>query len=124
MNSSYNFTSTNHGRGFNPAYVHPDELRIRDLEEGDEVRLISERSSIPAIVMADENLRMGIVSMTHSYGKLPDEDPRFREIGSGTGRLLFDDEHFDRYSGQPLMSNVAVKIERIGAVSLAEDLVK
>ena len=39
-----------------------------------------------------------------------DDDADFREFGSNTGRLLSNDEVWDRYSGQPLMTNVPVDV--------------
>ena len=46
-----------------------------------------------------------------AFGGLPEEDGRFRELGSSTSRLLVDDAGFERYPGQPRMSAVPVVIE-------------
>jgi anaerobic selenocysteine-containing dehydrogenase len=110
MNSSFNFASTNRGRAYNPAFLHPRDLERLGLESGDAVRIESRRGSIPAIVLADGTLRSGLVSMSHSFGGFPEDDDRYTELGSCTGRLGFDDERYDRYSGQPLMSNIPVRI--------------
>jgi anaerobic selenocysteine-containing dehydrogenase len=113
MNSSYNFDVTNRGRPFNPAFVHPGELARLGLAEGDRVRVESRRSSIPAVVMADDNVRPGLVSMSHSFGGSPADDDDYLAVGSCTGRLVSDEE-FDQLSGQPRMSNVPVRLVPVG----------
>jgi anaerobic selenocysteine-containing dehydrogenase len=111
-NSSVNVSSTHRGRPYNPAYLHPDDLAERDLQPGDVVRLVAARDAITCIVDADPTLRRGLVSMAHAYGGLPDEqDDNFLELGSSTSRLLTNDVGFERYSGQPRMSAVPVRIE-------------
>jgi anaerobic selenocysteine-containing dehydrogenase len=111
-NSSCNDPATNHGRGYNPAFVHPDDLDALGLVPGDVVRIASDRAAIVGIVQADDTLLRGVVSMAHAYGDGPDRDAEFREIGSSTSRLLFDDVGVERYTGQPRMSNVPVTIVR------------
>jgi anaerobic selenocysteine-containing dehydrogenase len=87
-----------------------DALSLRD---GDVVEIRSARAAIRGIAEADPHLRRGLVSMTHAYGGPPERDDAFREIGSPTGRLLDVDAHWERYSGQPLMSNVPVAVRRV-----------
>jgi len=50
--------------------------------------------------------------MAHAFGDGPDRDAEFREIGSCTSRLLFDDVGVERYTGQPRMSNIPVDLTR------------
>jgi hypothetical protein len=69
------------------------------------------RDQITCVVDTDPSLRRGLVSMAHAFGGLPEEDDRFRELGSSTSRLLVNDAGFERYSGQPRMSAVPVEIE-------------
>lgn len=110
-NSSVNVASTHRGRPYNPAFLHPDDLAARGLRPCDVVRLVAARDEIVCVVDADPSLRRGLVSMAHAFGGLPEEDGRFRELGSSTSRLLVDDAGFERYSGQPRMSAVPVTIE-------------
>lgn len=110
-NSSVNVASTHRGRPYNPAFLHPDDLAARGLRPGDVVRLVAARDQITCVVDADPSLRRGLVSMAHAFGGLPEEDDRFRELGSSTSRLLANDAGFERYSGQPRMSAVPVEIE-------------
>src|SRR5262249_32900486 len=107
-NSSCNHPATNHGRWFNPAYMHPDDLGRLGIRPGDHVEISSQDGRVEAIVDADENLRPGLVSIAHCFGGITDGDVE-RE-GSNTSRLLSNDRDFDRYAGQPRMSNVPVRV--------------
>jgi anaerobic selenocysteine-containing dehydrogenase len=94
---------------FNSAYLHPDELADLGLVSGQEVRISSARGRIAAIVEEDATLRRGVVSMSHSWGDV-DEDADVRQVGSHPGRLVDSTGIFDRYSGQPRMTNIPVRI--------------
>jgi anaerobic selenocysteine-containing dehydrogenase len=119
FNSAGNDPSTNHGKPYNPAFLHPEDLRELDLGVGDVVSITSSRASIIGIVESDPSLRRGLVSMTHGYGDGPERDDAYRSIGSSTNRLLFDDLQFDPYTGQPQMSNIEVRLERLDATTLS-----
>jgi anaerobic selenocysteine-containing dehydrogenase len=96
---------------YNPAFMHPADLSREGLAKGDLVEIASRSGSILGIVEPDETLREGIVSMVHSFGGLPGEqDKHVREWGTNTGRLLRVDEDVDRYTGQPRMNNVPVRV--------------
>jgi anaerobic selenocysteine-containing dehydrogenase len=109
-NSVCNIPATNRGRGHNLAFLHPEDLADLGLREHDTVKITSARASIPAVVASDRGLRRGSISMTHGLGGDPSDDPDFLAIGSPTGRLLSTGLVYDRYSGQPLMSNIPVKV--------------
>ncbi len=97
-------------RTYNPAFVHPDELEQLGLASGASVRIESEHGSIPAVVEAADDIRPGVVSMSHAFGDAPAHDARFREIGSTTNRLIDTRTNFERYSGIPRMSAIPVRI--------------
>jgi anaerobic selenocysteine-containing dehydrogenase len=97
-------------RPYNPAFMHPEDLEALGLFDGDEVVIESHRGAIPAVVAADDNLRRGVVSMTHGYGATPDRDDEFRTIGSPTSRLVDGSDFADRYVGMPRMSNIPVRV--------------
>jgi hypothetical protein len=44
----------------------------------------------------------------------PDTDDLVREVGTNANRLVATDAVYDRYTGQPRMSNVPVKITKRG----------
>lgn len=95
---------------FNPAYMHPDDVRALGLDSGDRVTVRSERAAIEAIVQADDTLRPGLVSMAHNWGGLPDAGADVAEVGANSGRLIANDVAFDPFSGQPRMSGVPVDV--------------
>jgi anaerobic selenocysteine-containing dehydrogenase len=108
VNSSYN--AGGEARRHNPAYMHPEDLTVLGLAPGDAVIIRSRRSSIPALVAADEALRRGTISMSFGFGGGPEVDDLFRTLGSNVERLLDAEDHPDRYSGQPRMSNIPVDV--------------
>jgi anaerobic selenocysteine-containing dehydrogenase len=99
-------------RPYNPAYLCSADLEALGLQTGDLVDVSTPRSSIVAIVEADERLRPGLVSISHCYGDLPDRDEDVLAVGSPVARLIDVDDTYDPYSGQPLMANIPVSIRR------------
>jgi anaerobic selenocysteine-containing dehydrogenase len=116
-NSTFNDRATNRGKAYNPAFMNPHDLDGNGIAAGDVIMISSRWSTIMAIAEPDDELRRGLISITHGYGGEPGEDHRVREIGSPVGRLMTAEANYDRYSGQPLMSNLPVKIS-IAAASL------
>jgi len=109
-NSSCHFEATNRGVYYNPAYLHPADLRALGIAEGSIVRITSSLSWIRAIAAADPDLRRGVVSMAFGFGPENDRTDLAR-TGSSPNRLVPADEIFDPYTGQPRMSNLPVSIE-------------
>ncbi len=96
---------------YNPAFMHPEDLDREGLAAGDLVEIASKSAAILGVVQPDATLRTGVVSMPPSFGGLPGEqDKKVREWGTNPGRLLRVDEGVDRYTGQPRMSNVPVRV--------------
>jgi hypothetical protein len=58
-----------------------------------------------------------MVSMAHGFGGDPTDDSHIVDTGSSVNRLIPVNVVYERYSGQPLMSNVPVNIERAPAPS-------
>ena len=101
-------------RPHNPAFLHPDDMAALGASSGDVVELASERDTISAVLEPDPSVRPGTVSMSHSFGGVPGNEDDVRKVGSNPGRLVADDIAFDRYSGQPRMSNVPVGVRVLG----------
>ena len=97
-------------RPYNPAFMNPGDLESLALGAGDVVEISNEHATILAIVQPDETLRAGVVSMSFGFGSLPENDADLETIGSNPSRLLSDDQTYDRYSGQPLMTNVRIAV--------------
>jgi len=97
---------------YNPAFMNPQDMAKHGLSTGDRIRISARRASILGIVEAEEELRPGVISMTHSFGS-PDEtgEPGDPSLGSCTGRLSSHEvDYVESFSGIPRMSAIPVKI--------------
>jgi anaerobic selenocysteine-containing dehydrogenase len=101
------------GKTWNPAFLHPDDLAMLGLCDGDLVEIASDHAAILGIAEAAPELRRGIVSMTHCYGDGPENDDKFRELGSSTGRLVDNLRDFDPHTGIPRMSAIEVSLRKL-----------
>ena len=111
FNSSYHDASTLRGRSHNPAYMHPGDMAALSITPGQLVELESRRGRVRAIAEADAHLRPGTISISHGFGRLgADDDPK---AGFNINRLLGADGVIERYSGQPLMSNVPLMVRAV-----------
>lgn len=97
-------------KAYNPAYMNPEDLSRLGLIDGDVVSIRSAHSSILGVVEAEEGLRPGLVSMTHAFGGLPDEEGSVFERGGNTGRLVSVDHDYDPISGIPRMGAIPVAV--------------
>ena len=75
--------------------------------------MATEHDSIPAIVEGDATLLPGVVAMAHAFGGLVDEDHRYDELGSNTGRLIRTEVDYDPITGMPRMGNIPVAITQL-----------
>ncbi|WP_299569909.1 molybdopterin dinucleotide binding domain-containing protein [uncultured Williamsia sp.] len=95
----------------NPAYMHPDDLAAIGVVDGDAVEVSSPRATVRAVAGVDPGLRRGLVSMTHAWGDADDlDDEPAGQAGASTARLSSVGDAYDRYSGQPVMSNIPVSV--------------
>ena len=101
----------------NPAFMHPQELAALQVADGDIVEVHSLHGSIPAVVTASDDIRPGVISMSHCWGGSPDPtanaDQRVRGIGSNTNRLIDNLENAERYSGMCRQSSIPVAIRKL-----------
>jgi anaerobic selenocysteine-containing dehydrogenase len=99
-------------RRYNPAFLHPDDLKSQGSEAGDAVEIISPHGSIPAIVEADETVRPGAVSMTYGYGGMPGKDHDYRMEGASTCLLVSADQDLEAINAMARMTAVPVRLSR------------
>jgi anaerobic selenocysteine-containing dehydrogenase len=96
---------------YNPLQIHPEDLKTLGIADGERVRVVSRQGSVPAIVRADATLKRGVVSMSHSWGSLPDEAVDYETHGASIATLLSLTEGTEPLQAMPLMSGVPVRIE-------------
>ena len=87
-------------------------LRIKPGQKRDWVQ----NGAIPAVVAASDDVKPGVVSMSHSWGGSPDPaagvDEKVREMGSNTNRLIDNRHQVERYSAMPQLSTIPVSISK------------
>lgn len=105
---------------YNPAFMNPADLERLGASPGDLITLTSPRAEIFGVIQPAPDVKPGCVSMSHCWGRLPDESDDPRTDGSNTNRLVQDDVEFDRFSGIPRMSGVPVMVRLVDPASMKE----
>lgn len=104
---------------YNQAYLHPDEIAAMGISAGDKIIITSDAGSIPAIVAAEPDLRLGVVSMSHGWGALP-QDTVYERDGANTGLLISTDRDLDPINAMPRMTAIPVRLEPFPLAVAAE----
>jgi anaerobic selenocysteine-containing dehydrogenase len=97
----------------NAAYLNPRDMAELDVEDGDLVEIASAEGSIDAVVEPDADVRRGVVSMAHCYGRPTrggeaPADPR--KAGSSTARLVSTAAPLDPVIAMPRFSAIPVRL--------------
>lgn len=98
---------------YNSAYLHPDDLVALALEDGDAVEIESDVGRVEAIVEADKSVRPGVLSMSHCWGALPEEQLPFAEMGVSTNLLVRTDRFVEAINAMPRFSSIPVRIRAL-----------
>ncbi len=101
----------------NPAFMHSQELAALHIADGEIVEVHSRHGAIPAVATASDDIRPGVISMSHCWGGSPDpkakSDEKIRDIGSNTNRLIDNRENAERYSGMCRQSSIPVAVRKL-----------
>ncbi len=106
-------------RPHHPAYMHPADMEVLGIEPGTLVAITSRRATVHAVVKGSDDLRRGVISMSHGYGidleRLgPDSDPGEPQpfsMGNHTGALASAEfDYQEPYTGIPRMSSIPVHV--------------
>jgi anaerobic selenocysteine-containing dehydrogenase len=97
----------------NPLRMNPDDLAEIGARPGERVEIASEHGRIVAAAKADATMRRHVVSMTHGWGGLPDDEAR---DGDSVNQLIDDTLHVESINAMPRMSAIPVRITRIASV--------
>jgi anaerobic selenocysteine-containing dehydrogenase len=97
----------------NPAYLHSSALARLGLKSGDFIEITSRGGSLQAFVESDDDLRDGVISMSHGFGDPGDQGYDPRRDGANTNRLIRWDDDFDPYHGMPRMGAIPVSIRSL-----------
>lgn len=95
----------------NPAYIHPDDMAERGIQDGDIIAISSAHATIHGVAEASDKVRRGLISMAHAFGDSEAGKHNVREMGGSTNRLTSDEVDYDPITGQALQSAIPVRIE-------------
>ncbi len=111
MNSAYRYARrTREVLPLNFAYMNPQDMAEEGLEEGMCIEVSAEAGSISAVVRAENQLRRGVVSMTHMFGSLLPGGYPADDGGSFTGRLTSLQQHLEPINFMPRFSGIPVNV--------------
>ena len=87
------------------------------INDGEVIEVYSAHGRIPAVAAASDDIKSGVISMSHCWGGSPDPasdcDARVREMGSNTNRLIDNRQQAEKYSGMPRQSTIPVAIRKL-----------
>ena len=98
---------------YNPAYLNPADLEQIGLQNGDLIQIASDHGQVVAIVEADSQLRPGVVSMAHGWGKLPNESADVARHGTSVNMLISTESNVEPINAMPRMSGIPINISKI-----------
>lgn len=99
--------------GYNPLWMHPDDLKALGLADGDPVELSSRHNTITVFVEEDVTMRPGAVGLAYGFGRKPGSDYDPRRDGANVNELLNWEDDADPYHGMPRMSALPVAIRAV-----------
>ena len=100
----------------NPLHMHPEDAERLGLNDGDEVEVASGQGRIIANVVADGDLRRGVVAMTHGWGHANNPHLRLAHNHPGTNvnaLLPTGPGSFDPLSNMSFMTGIPVTVRAV-----------
>lgn len=94
----------------NPAFMHPDDLDSLGVADGELVMIESPHGEITGVAARAEDVKPGVVSMSHSWGGATSADDDVRGAGVPTNRLVTVESGFDPITGMAVQSAIPVRI--------------
>jgi len=95
---------------YNVAYLNPEDVAAEGFREDDRIEIISEAGSIATRVKLDPTIRRGVVSITHGFGGLPEDNRDFDQSGANTNLLIDPATPRERINAMPRMSGIPVTL--------------
>ncbi|MBO0729594.1 MAG: molybdopterin-dependent oxidoreductase, partial [Acidimicrobiaceae bacterium] len=102
---------------YNPVFMNPTDMAALQLTDGQGVEVRSAHGAIQGFVQRDDGLRTGVVSISHAFGRNPEDPPDPRNFGANTNQLLSLTAEYDPITGMPRMGAVPVAITRVDALA-------
>jgi anaerobic selenocysteine-containing dehydrogenase len=95
---------------FNPLHMHPQDMAPMNLGAHDAVRISSADGSIAAVVRPDNTLREGVVSMSHNWGSLTNDETDYETQGASTNLLIRTTRNFESLNAMSRMTGIPVRV--------------
>lgn len=99
-------------RPYNPVYMHPSDAERLKIDHGDGVEIRSHKGSAVGIVHVADDIRPGVVSVSHGFPNAIELAQQSTFIGTSVSALIDDECHYDLFSGMPRMSAIPVSVKR------------
>ncbi|UUZ73991.1 hypothetical protein LP415_14225 [Polaromonas sp. P1(28)-8] len=96
---------------YNPLHMNPADLERLGLAAGQRVHIRAQYGDIVGIVKPDATLRLGVVSMSHNWGRADNEPDSYERHGASTNLLVRADRVFEAINAMPRMSAIPVAID-------------
>ncbi|MBW2272564.1 MAG: molybdopterin-dependent oxidoreductase [Deltaproteobacteria bacterium] len=102
--------SQEQGGTTNSAYMNAVDLEELGIGSGDLISIESDQDRIVAVAEATDEVRSGVVSMSHCWGDGDLEDGDVRKSGSNTSRLVATDRDYDAITGMARQTAIPVAV--------------
>ena len=95
----------------NPLFIHPHDAESRQIQDGDRVRIHNEYGELEVEVAFDNQLRPGVVAMTHGWGQRGSLSIASKHPGVNANVLLPGGPgSYDPFSNQSFMTGIPVEV--------------
>ncbi len=112
----------------NPAFMHPDDLESLGVVDGELVLIESPHGEVTGVAAAADDVKPGVVSMSHSWGGASGSDLGGAEDGAAvrahgvpTNRLVTVDSGFDPITGMAVQSAIPVRVTAVDSAGAGTD---
>lgn len=96
----------------NPAFIHPSDMTVLGLTDGDTVDIGSRRGAVPGVATTDKTLQPGVIAMAHGWADMAQADGALYGVGGYSNMLIDTTVDCDLYSAIPKMSDIPVIISK------------
>jgi anaerobic selenocysteine-containing dehydrogenase len=94
----------------NFAYMNETDLEKLGISAGDLIEIESDHDAIVGVVQPTDEVKSGVISMSHCWGGTPDQGLDVREFGVNTNRLIKTDKDFEPITGMARMTAIPVAV--------------
>lgn len=103
------------GKARHHLHMHPDDLRVRGLRDGQMVGVRSAAGQVEVAVQASERLMPGVVSLPHGFGHTQTGNGQrlARALAGVNCNVLTDAQELDAVSGNAVLNGVPIEVSAI-----------